>query len=353
MRSRRQVASWAALLAVGAALVLPGCGGDGGEESAGQPQANQPAPPAKNFPQTERLRGPRRTLAAVLSIASGPSELVISPAAQVFYEGPNRYSFGVFERDRTQVSDARVALYIAKAPPLPGPEAQKSKVSPLKSPAYGPYPAEIDTLQTEPAFRAKTTVDDPDAATVVYKANIDFPSNGEWRIGAIIRDGEQLTATIVGSARVGQFTRIPRVGEPAPRIHTPTAEDVGGQLAEITTRIPPDTMNEEDLFDVLGKKPVVLLFATPALCQSRVCGPVVDVAEQVKRDYGDEAAFIHVEIFNDNDPNKGVLPQVRAFHLPSEPWLFVIDRNGVIRTEIEGAFGVNELTRAVKAVTSG
>jgi hypothetical protein len=334
-------------------LGLSGCGDDGGEGSSGQPQANQPAPPARNFPQTERRSGPRRTLAAVLSLATR-TELVVSPAASVFYKGSNRYSFGVFERDRTQAPDAKVALYIAKAPPTqPRPEALKSEVSPLKSLAYGPFPAEIDTLQTEPAFRAKTTVDDPDAATVVYKANIEFPSSGEWRIGAIIRDGEQLTATIVGSARVGQFTRIPRVGEPAPRIHTPTAEDVGGQLAEITTRIPPDTMNEEDLYDVLGKKPVVLLFATPAFCQSRVCGPVVDVTEQVKRDYGDDAAFIHVEIFNDNDPNKGVRPQVRAFHLPSEPWLFVIDRNGVIRTEIEGAFGVNELTKAVKAVTSG
>jgi hypothetical protein len=60
-----------------------------------------------------------------------------------------------------------------------------------------------------------------------------------------------------------------------------------------------------------------------------------------------------MEIYNDNDPSKGVRPQVRAFHLPSEPWLFVIDRKGVIRSEIEGAFNVAELTRAVKGVTGG
>jgi hypothetical protein len=95
------------------------------------------------------------------------------------------------------------------------------------------------------------------------------------------------------------------------------------------------------------------LFATPQFCQSRVCGPVVDVAAEVQRDYGDRAQFIHMEIFNDNDPNKGVRPQVRAFGLPSEPWLFVIDKNGVIRTEIEGAFSVGELSEAVREVTSG
>ena len=73
---------------------------------------------------------------------------------------------------------------------------------------------------------------------------------------------------------------------------------------------------------MLGKEPIVLLFATPQFCQSRVCGPVVDVAEQAKHEFGDEARFIHMEIYNDNDPSKGVRPQVRAFHLPTEPWLF-------------------------------
>jgi hypothetical protein len=144
---------------------------------------------------------------------------------------------------------------------------------------------------------------------------------------------------------------VPQVGQKAPLIHTPTPEDVGGDLSRITTRIPPDTQNKVDYADVLGKEPIVLLFATPQFCQSRVCGPVVDVAEQVKQLYGDKAAFIHMEIYNDNDPSKHVRPQVRAFHLPSEPWLFAIGRDGRIEAVIEGAFGVEELTRVVKGLT--
>jgi hypothetical protein len=150
---------------------------------------------------------------------------------------------------------------------------------------------------------------------------------------------------------VGLYDAVPRVGERPPRIHTPTPADVGGDRSQLTTRIPPETMNDADFYDVLGKKPIVLLFATPQFCQSRVCGPVVDVAEQVQERQGEDAEFIHMEIFNDNDPSKGVRPQVRAFNLPSEPWLFVIDRDGVIRTEIEGAFGVAELEAAVEGVT--
>ena len=61
----------------------------------------------------------------------------------------------------------------------------------------------------------------------------------------------------------------------------------------IDTRVPPSTMHEENFADVVGKEPVVLVFATPRLCQSRVCGPVVDVAEQLKAEYGDQAEFIH------------------------------------------------------------
>ncbi|MGE5282306.1 MAG: hypothetical protein ACM3N0_08315 [Chloroflexota bacterium] len=288
--------------------------------------------------------------------AAGPSELVVSPAAEVFVKGRDRYPFGVFERNGKQVGDAKVALYFAKVPSgaksgeLNGsaranPEAEKRA---LGQPATGPFPAAVESLATKPAFRAQTTTSDPNAATAVYVTHVDFPRNGEWRIAALVERDGQLTASLLPSAVVGSFPQVPKVGEKAPLIHTPTPADVGGDLSKITTRIPPDTQNKVDYADVYGKEPIILLFATPQFCQSRVCGPVVDVAEQLKQLYGDKAAFIHMEIYNDNDPNKGVRPQVRAFHLPSEPWLFAIGANGRIEDEVEGAFGVQELTRVVR-----
>ena len=295
--------------------------------------------------------------------ASSNTTLVLTPTQRVFYTGQNRFGFGVFTRSaREQVGDAEVALYAAKAPApgsLPKPSAggdpatKKGQTGRLElalgGRALGPYPAEVVSLETEAAFTAKTTADDPDAGKVVYTANVDFPSDGEWRIAALIKDGDQLAGTILPSAVVGQFTSIPRVGEPPPPINTPTRDSVSDP-SELTTRIPPETMNDTDFAEALGKKPIVLLFATPQFCESRVCGPVVDVAAQVQRDYDDQVEFIHMEIYNDNDPAKGVRPQVRDFNLPSEPWLFVIDRNGQVSTEIEGAFGVGELTEAVRGV---
>jgi hypothetical protein len=357
MLPRRVTSALACLLAV--VLLSGGCGEDSGSNGSSSTVASQPAPPRSAFPSAQG-----KSLEEVVKAADGHAELVVSPAALAFYEGVNRYPFGVFEPDRSQIDDAEVALYVAKVPRArPGGDGTakngkqkkgavaRARREALEAPARGPYPAAIESLATQPAFRAKTTSDDPDAATVVYTTEIEFPSEGEWRIAALVKQGGETVATLLSSAIVGEFRRVPRVGERAPSIHTPTAADAGGDLAEITTRVPPDTQNRVDYADVLGKEPIVLLFATPQFCQSRVCGPVVDVAEQVKEEYGEEAAFIHMEIFNDNDPNKGVRPQVRAFHLPSEPWLFAIDRSGTVRAEVEGAFGVEALTAAVKEAT--
>ena len=140
---------------------------------------------------------------------------------------------------------------------------------------------------------------------------------------------------------------IPAVGTSPPRIHTPTKTEVGGDLASIDTRLPPSSMHDADFADVLGKKPVVLIFATPQLCQSRVCGPVVYVAEQVKASSGDDVEFIHMEVYRDNRIDKGIRPQMAAFHLQSEPWLFVFDRSGKVSTRIEGEFSERELKQAI------
>jgi hypothetical protein len=339
------------LLATGA--LIASCGGSDGDSTASTVAAaeSRPAPPASAF-----LSAKGRTLREVLKAADAPSELIISPAAEVFYPGKNRYPFGVVDREDGPVDDAEVALYLAKAPEVKGGARSKSgnrgqiakaQEQTLDQPAVGPFPATIETLATQPEFVSQTTADDPDAARVVYSTELDLPG-GEWRIAAILReDGELKGALLPGSAVVGEFHRIPRVGERAPRIHTPTAQDVGGDLSKITTRVPPDTQNKVDYAEALGREPIVLLFATPQFCQSRVCGPVVDVAEQAKQEYEDEAAFIHMEIYNQNDPALHTRPQVRAFHLPTEPYLFAIDRRGVVRDTIEGAFGLKLMHEAV------
>jgi hypothetical protein len=354
MRAPRLALALLGVLAV--AALIGGCGADSGPEEptagGGRAAESRPAPPKSAFPSPEG-----RSLREVLKAADARAEVLVEPAAVVFYPGKNRYPFEVFDRDRNPISNAEVALYYARVPePKAGAKSKSGNRGPvaraeaqaLDEPAVGPFPAEIESLGTKPEFRAESTSDDPAAAGVVYSTELKFPGDGEWRVAAILREEGELRGAQLPGLTVGEVKKVPQPGQRAPVIHTPTAQDAEGDLSKVTTRVPPDSQNKVDYADALGQEPIVLLFATPQFCQSRVCGPVVDVAEQAKQEFGSEAAFIHMEIYNDNDPAKRVRPQVRAFHLPSEPWLFTIDRNGVVEDAVEGAFGLKLMHEAVE-----
>jgi len=319
-RSAR-AASAIAAASILVALAASGCG-DSGSAS------DRPAPSTAEFPAAKG-----KTIGQMLDDSGAKrTKLVIAPAAQVFELGPNRYPFGVFTVARDQIDDADVALYFAKD---------------SKSPVQGPLPAQVASLETKPAYRARGSEGPGEATTAYVVPRVEFDRKGPWLAVAILKGPRGLEASRVPSPTVSQDSGVPKVGEKAPVIHTPTAADAGGDLAKIDTRVPPDQMHAVDFADAVGRKPVVLVFATPALCQSRVCGPVVDIAQQVADEHGDRADFIHMEVYNDNDPGKGIRPQLRAYGLPTEPWTFLIDRDGIVRDRIEGAYGVAELEAAL------
>jgi hypothetical protein len=289
-----------------ACALIAGCGGGAGNEPESRPQ---PVADPADFPEahgktlTELRKGLRRR---------GP---VLAPSVLVLTTGENRFGFGLFERDRSQITDASVVVYVARAG---GGEAK------------GPYVARYESLEVKLQFQSRQSAEDPDAARSVYVADIPFDRPGQYEVLGIARVGDRLVAATPagGPLRVMRPAQdpVPRVGERAPRSHTPTKADAGGDIASIDTRVPPSSMHETDFADVVGRKPIALVFATPQLCQSRVCGPVVDIAQQVKAENEGDAEFIHMEIYRDNMIEKGFRPQVVAWRLPTEPWLFAIDR---------------------------
>jgi hypothetical protein len=311
--------------------LLVGCGG--GDSSSDDQQA-PPAAQAKDFPKPNG-----KSLAELLKQTGGNGP-VLAPSGLELRTGKHRFGFALFSPSRKQITDASVAVYTA---PAGG------------GPASGPYLARWESLAVRPQFQSRQTASDPNSATSIYTAEIPFDKPGQYNLVGIARIGGKLVPATTPSAGVvvkkESADPIPAVGTSPPRIHTPTVAEAGGDVASIDTRLPPSSMHNADFADVLGKKPVVLLFATPQLCQSRVCGPVVDVAEQVKASAGDDAEFIHMEIFRNNRIDDGVRPQMAAFHLQTEPWLFVFDRSGKVAARIEGAFSERELQDAIAKAT--
>jgi hypothetical protein len=321
-----------------AASLVAGCGG--GDDSAKDPASQVPAEGGLR----EKVRAAQSVTAADFPAAdgrtlqqiadsSGSAGPELGMATSVFVPGKNRVAFGVID-DQSGFVYGKTALYVAPTP---------------RSKALGPFPAPADVLVTEGRYRSKQAATETDPFAAVYAAEVPFRKAGDYSILAVTKDGSNSFAA-PGKVKVVTKAqdRIPEVGERAPKVQTDTKASARGDLASIDTRTPPSDMHEQSFADVVGKQPVALLFATPQLCQSRVCGPVVDVGLQLKSTYGDRVEFIHQEVYADNDPNKGLREPLQRFNLATEPWLFVVGKDGRITARLEGSFGLNAFEQALK-----
>ena len=165
------------------------------------------------------------------------------------------------------------------------------------------------------------------------------PIGGKVRIGGI---RELLVRT---------HTATPAVGARAYPSRTPTLATTGGRTAPLTTRVPPDIalLRTSVAQALAAHDPFVLTFATPRYCVSRTCGPVVDVVDHVRKRYArTRIRFIHVEVYKGNNPANGPNPWVRQWHLPGEPWTFLVGRDGRIKAKFEGSVSSRELGDAIQ-----
>jgi hypothetical protein len=191
-------------------------------------------------------------------------------------------------------------------------------------------------------------------ATHLYVTHVRLPEPGTYWLLAEPEGGPKVQA--LGNVVVSADDPEPGPGDPAPASETPTLASVGGDASKITTRTPPDeSLLEYSVAQSLQDKVAfVVTFSTPKYCSSRTCGPVVDVVEEVaKRFEDDDVRFIHVEVYEDNDPAKGFNTWMREWGLETEPWTFVVGSDGKIVERFEGAVSVLELEKAVEDLIAG
>jgi hypothetical protein len=299
-------------------------------------QTSSSPPPAVNelaaaeHPSTSQFPAAKgRTLQRLASTVGSSAQL--GAATGTFTPGTGRFAFALNTNSGAFIY-APTAVYIATSP---------------TSPAKGPFLAAADPMTVAPQYRSRENTG-PGGIQAIYAANVPLPHAGTYTVLSLTRTQNGLIGA-PGEIAVAASSPIPAVGQRPPAIATDTPASVGGKTSLLTTRVPPESMSSVSFKDVLGKRPVALLFSTPQLCISRVCGPVTDIAVALQQKFGNKVAFIHQEVYVNNQPTKGLRPQLKAFHLRTEPWLFTINREGKIAARLEGSFGMNAFTQALQA----
>lgn len=279
-----------AVVGVVLAILAAGCASDDGTQSQEQPAAG--------FPEGSFA------LIASSDVGTGPSRLLV----------------GVTQEDGTRIGSPDEPVEI--------------EVAPLD---------ESEAVHVAPGVFTWVA----DGLYGLYRAEVEFETPGPWSVTVKPSNGEALPPT---QLTVRDETSAPNIGEAAPVAPTPTLDDA--PIEDLTTDPDPDPRFYQTTLEQAfsSGEPTVLVFATPGYCISATCGPMLDTVKEAATAYPD-VNFVHIEVYQGfNEPGFApdpahLAPAVGAdyWNLPSEPWVFVIDEDGVVTGRFEGVMAPEEL----------
>jgi hypothetical protein len=245
--------------------------------------------------------------------------------------GRNRFGF-VLTSSRGFVTEPTVRV-VSRFSPIDGPQGEEQELTVAEYQAW-PY-----------------------GNRGLYATDLAFDRAGRWGIEIEIDGDEGTVSSAELFFEVGETTEAPNVGDAAIKSVSKTADDVES-LSELTT----GSLQDEDLYqltiaDAVGSgRPTVVVFASPAFCTNAVCGPQVEVLQQLKDEYGGQANFVHVDFYDNPQAIQGDLsrselsPAVIEWNLPSIEWTFVIDAEGNVSARFEAFATYTEVKAALKSV---
>lgn len=249
-------------------------------------------------------------------------------------QGVKLLSFG-------QVSFAFSFMGDGSGAPQPGPQATGTYVAAFGTPPSGPAPAFTD----------------PNDARGVYEAVVEFDQAGTWQVDAAVELPGEGARTLSANFIVSEQHSLPAPGDRARATQNLTIDSKGVPPAAIDSRaldgapVPDPELHRTTIADALGQKqPILVLFSTPAFCVSLMCGPETDGLADLAARYADRAVFIHVEIWRNHQKsvvNKAAHDWVCCNETGdlTEPWLFLIGPDGVIKDRWGPLFDPDEVAK--------
>lgn len=270
--------------------------------------------------------------------------LTVLPTGSTYVVGQQRFGIGLVDENDMPVQVGKLELVFFK---LNGTQGTVTEVLPAPFFDYGLVEGhDHATGQGEHQTAEETGFG---AITGVFVTYPTFAEPGQHAIVAKVRMPDGTVRAGQAMFNVAADSPVPAPGQPAIASKSLTATTLE-EREQICSAETPDDMHDLSLEQALATdRPTVVLFATPAYCATRTCGPSLEALTELKRRYGNGANFIHIEIYPGDDYTT-VAPAVTEWGLPSEPWLFLIDADGNVVARYEGGIGLTELDPVVQAL---
>jgi hypothetical protein len=251
--------------------------------------------------------------------------------------GMNRFAFGLLKGNKL-LNDAKVTLKLYATDGL-----EASLVAEVKT----PYQIASNLKQERSVHHHPDGTEhvhgDESGIQGLYVAQLNFSRAGDWGVELLVGQRSGPADIVRFAVTVLDAPATPALGSPAPPSRNLIASDVKN-LRQIDTSPRPDPrLHQVRIADAIAqRKPQLIVFATPQFCTSRMCGPVVEIVRTLLPPYGKRVAFIHQEIWQDF-ASKKAFPTVDEWRLSTEPWIFIVDDQGIIRGKFEGLVTAREL----------
>ncbi len=326
-------------MAAGVVLLLASC--SGGDDDASPTDDAQPSGSASVTPAT----GTCDKNLVTRPIEGNLLPIVISSDLAV---GTNRFQVGLLDQEEdTPVPGAQLHLQFLCFDTEEGTPTSEADAEPVTLTKTYTHTHEDGAIESHEA-----------GETGAYITYVGFDRPGNW--GVVVSgktaDGRTLTPTgLTFSVAAEKFGLA--VGDPAPRTVQTLASDVE-DIRDIDTSTKP--IEEQHILTiadaVTSGKPTVIAFATPAYCQTQICGPVKEIMDDLYETYASDANFIHIEPYDVPRMRSGdctdladcIVPAVDEWRLPNEPWTFIVDAEGNIAAGFDGIASYEEIETVLK-----
>jgi hypothetical protein len=219
----------------------------------------------------------------------------------------------------------------------------------------------VPAAGNEAAGGDRPTLTDPaETAGVYVTPELTFSDPGVWNAAVTVSVDGAAPIELDAAFNVYPEHRIPAPGEKAPRTKNNTIDSKGVPPVAIDSRaqdgakIPDPELHRTTIADAIRRgRPALVQFATPVYCQSQFCGPTVEAQEELAAEYDDVAEFIHIEIWRDYQEsvvNRAAADWLLRNDSLTEPWLYLIDADGVIVDRWGPLFDLDDVRAELEAL---